>query len=251
LIWRLADGSKFQTIKFFSEGIYYPYNQEEFSPDGTMVGVADEIGERQITCLWDVASGEVLERINDEPSGIPQKFAFSSDSKKFAVSRLNNSIQVFDFSANRQAPQQSYIGGPGGAHDGPISAVAFSPDATIVISAGRDDGLLKFWRLSDNHLLWTFKPDHLPLTGLAATDGALLHFTGPWFEGVADTFFIDPPQYRDHAAYLRWYGGGGSYTIEGTSSFDLPWQTLNSNLQTNEFLHQNAGQQFFYRVRSE
>jgi WD40 repeat protein len=250
VIWRLDDGSKVQTINVSSEGLYWPYNQHEFSPDGTLVALGDELYERETTCVWDVQSGEVIERINDEPSDQPQRFAFSSDSKKFAISRINNLILVLDFTV-KGATRRSYIGWPDGVHEGPVSAVGFSADGTIVISAGAKDGLVKFWRISDNKLLWTFKPNHLPITHLSsAADGALVHLRGQWFEGVADTFFAEPPKYRDHVVDLRWYGGSGSYTIEGTSSLELPWQTLNASLKTNEFTHQNQGGHFFYRVRS-
>jgi WD40 repeat protein len=250
VIWRMADGSKVQTLKFSLVGIYAPYNQEEFSPDGTMVAVGDESYERETTYVWDVSTGEVLYKINDEPSHFPQRFAFSSDSKQFAISRVNNLILLLDFTL-KGVLRRKYIGGENGVHDGPVSALGFSADGRTLISAGSNDGLVKFWRVSDGKLLWTFKPSHLPITSLAtASDGALLHFTGSFFEGVADTLFLEPPTYADHAAHLRWYGGSGSYTVQARPSLDLPWQTLNASLKTNEFVNPNPGQQSFYRIRS-
>src|SRR5262249_46480944 len=104
------------------------------SPDGKALAGQGRDG---IIHLWDVATGELLRRINTDRAG---SLTFSPDSKTLAATE-GSSIHLWDAVAGTER-----LDWPG--HRREIRAVAFAPDGKSLVSGG-DEGAVVVWRSLD------------------------------------------------------------------------------------------------------
>jgi RNA polymerase sigma factor (sigma-70 family) len=88
-------------------------------------------------CLWDVAGRKLLRRFSI-PSRALGFLYFSPDNRTLASSGFNEPrLRLWDTATGRPLHQQA-------AHDGGITALAFTPDGRVILS-GSDDGTLRVW----------------------------------------------------------------------------------------------------------
>ncbi len=120
-----------------------------FRPDGRVIAS----GGRQNIRLWNLA-GDLIAHIQatETPTGIINSLDYSPNSQLLVSGESNGQIKLWRPDVSTTEPWRQFAG-----HDGEISAVRFSPDGTMIASAGADQ-LIKFWTL-DGDLLTTVEHD--------------------------------------------------------------------------------------------
>jgi len=105
-----------------------------YSPDGSRL---ISYGPDKIIRVWDVASGKRILAIETE-GGAKGRIAISHDGKLIALSGEDSTIPIWDATNGKQLMTLR-------GHNGPVTAVSFSPVADRLVSCSRGDGTVKVW----------------------------------------------------------------------------------------------------------
>jgi WD40 repeat protein len=160
------------------EKFLYPRHQGgisalAFPPRDRVIASAGEDGTIR---FWDVATGKEVRRII---GARVQSFAYSLDGRRIATWNNDDSFGLRDVGSGKEARRVR------GNYAGPMSAVAFARDGTIVAAAPEDDDVVTFWdtttgreirRRSLHHTgsisSLSFRPDGKAIA-LSGTDGSV------------------------------------------------------------------------------
>jgi len=121
----------------------------DWSPDGHLLASGDAAGQLILT---DADTGEVVQTLDPEfkkSAGLACKaVAFHPDGHQVAVSSEGGTVTVFDVSTGAKA---AHLHG----HHGAANALEFSPDGTVLASAGSDRTLVT-WNVAEKRSLGSF-----------------------------------------------------------------------------------------------
>jgi WD40 repeat protein len=107
-----------------------------FAPDGTRLAVANNDIEDHSIKLWDLPSGRAVRTLSGHQLEA-KCIAFSPDGKLLASASEEPSVRVWDLAAGKT--QRTLAG----AYD----QVYFLPDGRSLVTAGGDNGEVRFWNL--------------------------------------------------------------------------------------------------------
>ena len=107
-----------------------------FDPRGNTLASADNDG---VLCLWDMASGKEIYRINQNTSMIIG-LAYRPDGSLLATGNYDGEVKLYDLGALGNEPQTLF------GHKGEVRFVAFSPDGKT-LACGGDDGTVRLWQV--------------------------------------------------------------------------------------------------------
>jgi RNA polymerase sigma factor (sigma-70 family) len=114
-----------------------------FTADGKKLASAGEDG---TLCVWDVATGKDLRRLEGAPVSpdAPLPIAFAPDGRTLAQALPDQTIQSWDVGSGNRLHQLR-------GHQGAITALAFFPAGKRLVSASRGDRTIRFWDLIEGH----------------------------------------------------------------------------------------------------
>ena len=154
--WHLPEGAKAR----FGKG---SINEIRYSPDGTMLAVATNVG----IWLYDTQTGEELNLISENGFEV-STIAFSPDGRTLASEGNNRTVRLWNVKSGRQI--RTFTG-----HERYITCLAFSPDGKTIASGGASE--VRLWDVESGrelHVLtdlsWmttdlAFSPDGKTLVG--------------------------------------------------------------------------------------
>lgn len=205
------------------------FDAAAFSPDSSIIAVN---GETNSVLLYDSTSGKALRRLGERGEywvSFVTALSFSRDGSRLAsdgnlVDKFTGEINIWDVKSGRllRAVRDA----------GKVSALALSPDGTLV-AAAVEPNAIKLWRVADGKLLWTINPqgdsNHSVQQLLFSPDGQML-LAGRG--GIDETYAYDAQTAR-HMRTLpgRWatlYRDGRVVTHVLKDGFTLrnTWHTL-------------------------
>jgi len=128
-IWKVANGAILTTLVGHNDRVM----SVVYSPNGRWLASGDA---GKAIRLWDAASATHVRTITNDTAVLT--LSFSMDSRWLAAGLIDNTIQIFDVSSGMLA--QTLTG-----HQDYVQSVAFSPESSLLISAGRDK-TIRFWK---------------------------------------------------------------------------------------------------------
>ncbi len=114
-----------------------------FSPDLKMFASGEDVDLK----LWEMATGRQLSLLAE--TGIRGQAEFSPDGKFLAADSTDDSIRLWDISADRELRRLE-------GHAARLHAIAFSPDGEMLASGGEDQ-TARLWDVGTGNLLATLK----------------------------------------------------------------------------------------------
>ena len=117
-----------------------------FDPQGKTLASADNGG---VLCLWDMANGKEIHRINQETATI-FGLAYRPDGSLLATGNFDGKVKLYDLGALGSEPQTLF------GHKGEVRFVAFSPDGKTLASGGVD-GTVRLWHVETGRELLVFR----------------------------------------------------------------------------------------------
>jgi WD40 repeat protein/serine/threonine protein kinase len=155
-VWNVADGSERYRLRRRGGCL-------AFSPDRTLLATTDAGGGIR---LWEVTKGKEVRALGE---GLTLEcLAFSADGKLLAAGDATASLWVWDLGADPKGGQRRTLG-PAPAVGGkrrPILAVAFSPNAETLASAG-EDGTVHTWNVAKGKIVSSLAGQSGPVTSIA------------------------------------------------------------------------------------
>jgi WD40 repeat protein len=179
--WNFADGTLLNSVPLqFADAKDYP-TLYEFSGDGRFIAGQSDSRQLAVT-VWDAATGQVAHRIDF--GGYPLCAAFSPDGRYVAIGSVAargevksaGGVHIYDLASKAVVHSTS-------AEARSISAVAFSPDGTLLAGGNHGNGKVTLWTTSDWKQREIFEGHSGLLSSLAfAPNGELLASggEGPW-----------------------------------------------------------------------
>jgi WD40 repeat protein len=204
-----------------------------WSPDGQSLASASIIGEQTQTktatggevILWDVLTGEVIDRPKIENDQPVRTVAFFPGGRILAFGQNNGNIILWD-TQSRQA-----LGKPLVAHRHWIMSIAFSPDGLYMVS-GSIDKTVALWSLVAPIQSLDFSPaDNV----LAAGEGANISF---WGLNDASNPLFTLSGHTDDVLELQFSPDGSSLVSGGLDHSARVWD-VNSQKEVAQFLHED------------
>lgn len=153
ILWDISDLNNIKRTDFNdpNEGVW----AVAFSPDGSKIVSGSFKESEQSNCiLWDVETGKKIANLDGQQSFV-SSLAFSLHDNKIVTGdwwgRENNLI-LWDVNDINDIQEHLLLG-----HPGQISGVAFSPDGTKIVSAGKgEQNNLIVWDVSDINKVKSF-----------------------------------------------------------------------------------------------
>ncbi|KAF9548010.1 WD40 repeat-like protein [Agrocybe pediades] len=103
---------------------------------------------RQI--LWDTRTGEISRpdnpRMHNGNRQALSALAYSHDGSKIAMGSANNTVKIWDLRSGE-------VGNPMQGHTGGVNSIVFSPDDSILVSAGAA-GKIVVWSVAESKVMW-------------------------------------------------------------------------------------------------
>ena len=144
----------------------FPYWQLAFSPDGSLLGMAD--GE-DLAIVWNVGTGEVV-FLADQATN-PTHVSFSPVQNHFLYADIGGRLRIHDL-------ESTALIGSVGAEDGVFLDSVFTPDGTVLV-AGTSDGDIHFIDASSYTTTATVAAHRGPILDLAiGASGTLVASAG-------------------------------------------------------------------------
>ncbi len=169
ILWAVVDGLEIRRFEGHEQRIH----ALAFSPDGrSFLSAADD----QQLILWDVATGEILFRYTN-PTDTINSVAFSPDGQAFAAGmgtfrfaaaeidpdKMDTGIVVWDANTLQEVMRLE-------GHDGPVIALAFTPDGSRLLS-GSIDTTMRLWDVDKGEVLQRFDGHTSGVMSLDVEDG--------------------------------------------------------------------------------
>lgn len=109
-----------------------------FSPDGTLIAASAANGPLPKVELFDVRTGRIVKGLipPDRPAGWVKAIAYSPNGKRLAWGEIDGHVTLWDLAHDRMLLREKL-------HKAGVSDVEFSPDGTLLVSAG-EDGVVRF-----------------------------------------------------------------------------------------------------------
>lgn len=150
-LWEIATGKELRSFPDDAANTAHPFwgiQAVAFSPDGRRALA----GSRQALTLWDVDTGQKLQRFTSYSGGVPDigisSVAFSPDGRLALSGSYGNTLTLWDLAAGIELRRFS-------GHTEPVLAVAYSPDGRFALS-GSADGTMKLWNAATGQEVRTF-----------------------------------------------------------------------------------------------
>jgi RNA polymerase sigma factor (sigma-70 family) len=148
-LWDLAQGQKLHTLVDRDRGVPDPrrmIGSVRFSPDGKTLATSSG----KTLVLWDVARGRELRRFTGRMDGFAsvgnRDLAFTPDGQTLVTAGgLNSTVRLWDVDTGKEHSA-------GGGHQGPVEALAYSPDGKTLASAATDR-TVRLWDVATGRLL--------------------------------------------------------------------------------------------------
>lgn len=148
-VWDVATGKLLHGLGAPDGSDYW--RRIAFSPDGKLLCATSH--RYQAIFVWDVATGEELRRLEGKP--VSQDWlAISPDSQWIAAAPFAGTvIRVWNLQSGEA------IAPPAAAMDGQVDHLAFSPDDSVLFSAGMDH-TVRAWETLTGRQLWMVRHGH-------------------------------------------------------------------------------------------